>query len=141
MRTRLLVNGELVDEDVQPRLTLADLLRDRLRLTGTQLGCEHGVCGACTVLIDGEAARSCLALAVQSSGSEVVTVEGLTHSLLPRDLFQCGFCRAGFLTSAAAIVGGGRRPSREEWQELLAGNICRCTGYEPIVDALYEAHR
>jgi carbon-monoxide dehydrogenase small subunit len=139
VRTSLRVNGNLVQEEVEPRLTLADLLRDRLGLTGTHLGCEHGVCGACTVLLDGEAARSCLTLAVQASGTEVITVEGLDQPMLPRDLFQCGFCRAGFLVSAAAMASAGRRHSREELVELLAGNICRCTGYQPIVEALVEA--
>ena len=138
MRTSLRVNGNRVEEEVEPRLTLADLLRDRLGLTGTHLGCEHGVCGACTVLIDGEAARSCLALAVQASGTDVITVEGLAQPMLPRELFQCGFCRAGFLVSLAALAAG-RRHTREELAELLAGNICRCTGYQPIIDASVEA--
>ena len=139
MRTLLKVNGTRVEEEVEPRLTLADLLRDRLGLTGTHLGCEHGVCGACTVLIDGEAARSCLTLAVQASGSEVVTVEGLSGPLLGRELFQCGFCRAGFLVSAAALMTPGSHHSRAELRELLAGNICRCTGYEAIVESLHGA--
>ena len=139
MRVSLTVNGELIEMDVEPRLTLADLLRDRLRLTATHLGCEHGVCGACTVLIDGEAARSCLALAVQASGSKVVTAEGLPRQLLPRNLFQCGFCQAGFAVTASAIEARGGRHTRAELAELLGGNICRCTGYGPILDALVAA--
>jgi carbon-monoxide dehydrogenase small subunit len=134
----LTVNGRRWSGDADPRLTLADLLRERLGLTGTHLGCEHGVCGACTVLLDGEAARSCLTLAVQASGSAVVTVEGLPPTLLPEDVFQCGFCRSGFLVSVAALLSDGRRRTREELAEELAGNICRCTGYGPLVEA---AHR
>ena len=139
MRAVLTVNGAAVEVEVEPRLTLADLLRDHLGLTGTHLGCEHGVCGACTVLIDGEAARSCLTLAVQASGCEVITVEGLSWQPLSRDLFQCGFCQAGFEVTAVAILGRGHHHSREELAELLGGNLCRCTGYGPIVDALFEA--
>jgi aerobic carbon-monoxide dehydrogenase small subunit len=146
MRLRLTVNGAAWEGDVEPRLTLADLLRERLRLTGTHLGCEHGVCGACTVLVDGEAARSCLALAVQAEGAEVTTVEGLGGpdggpSRLQRELvaqggLQCGFCTPGFVVSAEALLRDGRRRTREELRELLGGNLCRCTGYEPIVEAV-----
>jgi aerobic carbon-monoxide dehydrogenase small subunit len=138
LRLRLSVNGNPWEGEVEPRLTLADLLRDRLRLTGTHLGCEHGVCGACTVLLDGEAARSCLTLAAQVEGSAVVTVEGLPRGLIPERVFQCGFCRAGFVVSAAALLSDCRRRSQEELAELLAGNICRCTGYEPIVEAVFR---
>ena len=136
MRLELTVKGQPWSGDVEPRLTLADLLRDRLRLTGTRLGCEHGVCGACTVLLDGEAARSCLTLAAQAEGVAVTTAEALPQDLLPPAAFQCGFCRAGFLVSAAALVGEGRKHSREELLERLCGNVCRCTGYEPIVEAI-----
>jgi carbon-monoxide dehydrogenase small subunit len=136
MRLELTINGIPWAGDVEPRLTLADLLRDRLRLTGTHLGCEHGVCGACTVLLDGEAARSCLTLAVQAERAAVITVEGLPSGLIPESAFQCGFCRAGFVVSAAALLSDGRRRSRKELAEELAGNICRCTGYEPIVEAV-----
>ncbi|MBJ7599375.1 MAG: (2Fe-2S)-binding protein [Candidatus Dormibacteraeota bacterium] len=135
----LSVNGEPWGGEVEPRLTLADLLRDRLGQHGTHLGCEHGVCGACTVLLDGEPVRSCLALAVQADGSAVTTVEGLPPTLLPESAFQCGFCRGGFMVSAAALLGDGRRRDRDQLRELLAGNICRCTGYEPIIEALYRA--
>ena len=136
MRLELTVNGQPWSGEVEPRLTLADLLRDRLRLTATRLGCEHGVCGACTVLLHGEAARSCLTLAVQAEGLAVTTAEALPQDLLPPAAFQCGFCRAGFLVSAAALVGEGRKHSREELLERLSGNVCRCTGYEPIVEAI-----
>jgi carbon-monoxide dehydrogenase small subunit len=136
MRLELTINGIPWEGEVEPRLTLADLLRDRLRLTGTHLGCEHGVCGACTVLLDGEAARSCLTLAVQAEGAAVITVEGLPSGLIPESAFQCGFCRAGFVVSAVALLSDGRRRSRQELAEELAGNICRCTGYEPILEAV-----
>jgi carbon-monoxide dehydrogenase small subunit len=138
LRLRLTVNGHPWEGEVEPRLSLADLLRDRLGLTGTHLGCEHGVCGACTVLLDGQAARSCLTLAAQAEGTGVLTVEGLPRGLIPERAFQCGFCRAGFVVSAAALLSDGRRRSREELAELLAGNICRCTGYEPILEAVFR---
>jgi carbon-monoxide dehydrogenase small subunit len=139
LRIVLRVNGEPWAGEIEPRLTLADLLRDRLGLHGTHLGCEHGVCGACTVLLEGEPVRSCLALAVQADGSAVTTVEGLPRALLPESAFQCGFCRGGFMVSAASLIGDGRHRQRAELRELLAGNICRCTGYEPIVEALYRS--
>jgi aerobic carbon-monoxide dehydrogenase small subunit len=139
LKLALTVNGRPWAGEVEPRLTLADLLRDRLGLDGTHLGCEHGVCGACTVLLDGEPARSCLAFAVQAEGSAVTTVEGLPASLLPETVFQCGFCRGGFMVSAAALLADSRRRDRGELRELLAGNICRCTGYGPIVDAVFHS--
>ena len=138
MKVALTVNGEPWLGEVEPRLTLSDLLRDGLGLTGTHLGCEHGVCGACTVLLDGEPVRSCLALAVQADGLAVTTVEGLP-TLLPESVFQCGFCRGGFTVSAAALLGDGRRRDQDELGELLAGNICRCTGYGPIVEAVFRS--
>ena len=141
MKVALTVNGQRWSGEAEPRLTLADLLRDRLGLTGTRLGCEHGVCGACTVLLDGEAARSCLTLAVQASGSAVVTVEGLPARLLPEASFQCGFCRSGFLVSLAALLSDGRRRTREEMAGELAGNICRCTGYTDLVEAAYRSQQ
>ncbi len=142
---RLRVNGVERSVEVEPRVTLADLLRDTLRLTGTHLGCEHGVCGACTVLAGGEAVRSCLILAGQADGMEVTTVEGLAPAGEPSDLqrqfmrsgaFQCGFCTSGFLTTAEELLRSDRRLDRDTLRELLAGNICRCTGYEPILDAI-----
>jgi aerobic-type carbon monoxide dehydrogenase small subunit (CoxS/CutS family) len=141
------VNGSTHLIDVDPRVTLADFLRDRLRLTGTHLGCEHGVCGACTVLLDGEAVRSCLVFAVQADGHQVRTVEGLAVGGAPSPLqqtferhraFQCGFCTPGFLITAEALLSAGIPLSRANLPELLAGNICRCTGYAPIVDAILE---
>jgi len=151
VRLLLTVNGAAWEGDVEPRLTLADLLRERLRLTGTHLGCEHGVCGACTVLVDGEAARSCLTLAVQAEGAAVTTVEGLggpdgglsdlQRAFLAAGALQCGFCTSGFLVSAEALLRDGRRRTREELRELLSGNLCRCTGYEPIVEAVLRCQR
>ena len=138
MKLALTVNGEPWRGDVEPRVTLADLVRGRLGLTGTHLGCEHGVCGACTVLLEGEPVRSCLALAVQADGLAVTTVEGLP-TLLPESAFQCGFCRGGFMVSAAALLGDGRKRDQDELGELLAGNICRCTGYGPIVEAVFRS--
>jgi aerobic carbon-monoxide dehydrogenase small subunit len=143
------VNGISRPVDVDPRVTLADFLRDRLRLTGTHLGCEHGVCGACTVLLDGEAVRSCLLFAVQAEGHSVRTVEGMASEGMPSPLqqaferrraFQCGFCTPGFLATGQDLLDSGRPLTRSNLPELLAGNICRCTGYAPIVDALLDAY-
>lgn len=144
------VNGESCQVLVEPRRTLADCLREDLELTGTHLGCEHGVCGACTVLVDGEAVRSCLLFAVQAEGAEVTTVEGLAQAdeLNPLQqafhrcfALQCGFCTAGFLLSAHAFLERNPSPTREEVRAALSGNLCRCTGYEPIVDAVLSAAR
>jgi carbon-monoxide dehydrogenase small subunit len=136
---------------VEPQRTLADFLRDDLRLTGTHLGCEHGVCGACTVIVDGRAVRSCLMLAVQADGSEVMTIEGLEkdgklHPLQEalRDChsFQCGFCTPGFVMTALALIQEGAAPATEaELREELSGNLCRCTGYQSIVEGVTEAIR
>ena len=143
------VNGSPWPVDVDPRVTLADYLRDRLRLTGTHLGCEHGVCGACTVLLDGEAVRSCLLFAVQAEGHSVRTVEGMASEGMPSPLqqaferrraFQCGFCTPGFLATGQDLLDSGRPLTRSNLPELLAGNICRCTGYAPIVDAILDAY-
>ena len=150
MNLTLTVNGRSWSGDVPARLTLSDLLRDRLGLTGTHVGCEQGACGSCTVLADGEAVRSCLMLAVQADGMQLTTIEGmgvpgrlstLQAAFLRHRAFQCGFCVPGFLASAAEILGSGRRYSREELRELLSGNLCRCTGYEPIVEAVFECQR
>jgi carbon-monoxide dehydrogenase small subunit len=147
LKVALTVNGRSWSGDVPARLTLSDLLRDRLGLTGTHVGCEQGVCGACTVLADGEAVRSCLMLAVQADGMHLTTVEGMGEpgrlsalqvAFLRHRAFQCGFCTPGFLTSATEILGSGRRYSRQELRDLLSGNLCRCTGYEPIVEAVFE---
>ncbi len=141
------VNGRTVERAVDSRRLLADLLRDDLRLTGTHLGCEHGVCGACTVLVDGQPVRSCLMLAVQADGCEVTTVEGITpeDGLSPMQQafkdhhgLQCGFCTPGFLMTLAGAEPE-EYPDEESVRELLAGNLCRCTGYEGIVDAVMAA--
>ncbi len=150
MAVQLTVNGTPVAVDVEPRLHLADLLRGRLGLTGTKLGCEQGACGACTVLLDGEAVRSCLVLAVQADGHEVRTVEGLCEgtdmsplqaSFHEHHALQCGFCTAGFLMAATALLEDNPEPSEEEVLTALSGNICRCTGYATIVDAVMTANK
>jgi aerobic carbon-monoxide dehydrogenase small subunit len=145
----LTVNGARRRLRVDPRKTLADALREDLHLTGTHLGCEHGVCGACTVLLDGKAVRSCLLFAVQLDGSEVTTVEGLSPqdgTLSPvqqafRDChgLQCGFCTPGFIVSVTAFLADNPRPSDTEIRGGLAGNLCRCTGYQGIVRAVRQA--
>ena len=142
-RISLTVNGKGYEHEVEVRLTLADFLRHSLGLTGTHLGCEHGVCGACTILLDGRTARACLMLAVQAAGCEIVTVEGLEWGVLQEAFrkhhaLQCGFCTPGILAAATDLLARGK-PTREEVVELLGGHICRCTGYEPIVDAILEA--
>jgi aerobic-type carbon monoxide dehydrogenase small subunit (CoxS/CutS family) len=144
----LLVNGQPVEASVEPRLTLAGLLRRQLRLTGTHLGCEHGVCGACTVIVDGAAVRSCLMFAAQADGAEVVTIEGLASGddLSPLQLafrkhhaLQCGFCTPGILTTMHVLLTEEPDASEERVREVLSGNICRCTGYLPIIAAVLEA--
>ena len=147
MDVELTVNGRRVREPVEPRLLLSDFLRHTLGLTGTHVGCEHGVCGACTVRVDGVAVRSCLMLAVQVDGCDVRTVESLAvaGSLTPlqeafrtHHALQCGFCTPGILMAAEELLESGT-PSREEIVDLLSGHFCRCTGYEPIVDAIAAA--
>lgn len=141
----LTVNGEAVTRRVSARQHLADFLRDELSLTGTHIGCEHGVCGACAVRVDGRVVRGCLMLAVQASGSVVETIEGLSDSgaladlqaeFLQRNAAQCGFCTSGMLLTAHEFLKGGRCGSREEIRDVLSGNLCRCTGYQSIVDAV-----
>jgi carbon-monoxide dehydrogenase small subunit len=149
IEVRLRVNGREHSRAVPPRLLLSDFLRHHLGLTGTHVGCEHGVCGACTVLLDGEAVRSCLLLAVQAAGAEVTTVEGLAKSdgsLHPiqqafheMHALQCGFCTPGFLLSVLAFLRDEPAPSDEEIRLGLAGNLCRCTGYQNIVRAVRRA--
>jgi aerobic-type carbon monoxide dehydrogenase small subunit (CoxS/CutS family) len=148
MRVQFEVNGRAVEVDVEPRLTLADCLRHRLRLTGTHLGCEHGVCGACTVIVDGAAVRSCLMLAVQADGAKVVTVEGLSHdegltplqaSFRKHHALQCGFCTPGMITTAHALLSQEPDCDVARVREVLSGNLCRCTGYISIVEAVLEA--
>ncbi|PZC45880.1 MAG: carbon-monoxide dehydrogenase small subunit [Chloroflexi bacterium] len=145
---RLKVNGVEHEALVEPRLTLADFLRTDLGLTGTHLGCEHGVCGACTVLLDGEAVRSCLLFAVQTEGHEVITIEGMAQGeeLHPiQEAFweqhglQCGFCTPGFILSAYNLLQENAQPSEEEIQAAISGNLCRCTGYQSIVASVKAA--
>ena len=145
MPVRFAVNGNSVEVDVEPRLTLADCLRHTLRLTGTHVGCEHGVCGACTVRVDGQVVRGCLLLAVQCDGTRVETIEGLSdigevsdlqQAFIQRNALQCGFCTPGMLLTAAALLAQGGVPSREKIREHLSGNYCRCTGYHAIIDAV-----
>ena len=143
MEVRVKVNGVDRSAVAEPRRTLSDFLRHDLELTGTHVGCEHGACGACTVIVDGEPVRSCLMLAVQASGSEITTIEGLMGadgSLHPvqeafRDAhgFQCGFCTPGFLMTTVSFLDENPSPSDEEIREAISGNICRCTGYGSIV--------
>lgn len=144
----LQVNDEAVEATVEPRLTLVDFLRAHLKLTGTHVGCEHGVCGACTVLLDGEAVRACLLLACQLDGHHVVTIEGISPvgelSVLQQcfrkhHALQCGFCAPGLLIAAHALLHENPAPSREQIRDAISGNLCRCTGYIPIVDAIADA--
>ncbi|MBX5467399.1 MAG: (2Fe-2S)-binding protein [Firmicutes bacterium] len=144
----LKVNGRDYTVTVEPRWTLADVLRHQLGLTGTHVGCEQGVCGACTVLVDGEPARSCLMFAVQMEGHEIVTIEGLTPEagLSPlqeafhrHHALQCGFCTPGMLVTATALLNQGKPLTEETVREALSGNLCRCTGYQFIVDAVMDA--
>ena len=144
----LTVNGKSYYKNVEARRTLADFLREDLGLTGTHLGCEHGACGACTVTIDGELARSCLTLAAQAKGASVKTVEGLAakdglhpvqRAFKQHHALQCGFCTPGFLVTAAVLLEKIPNPTEIQVREWLSGNICRCTGYQFIVDAVLSA--
>ena len=139
------LNGKPLKRRVKARQHLADFLRQDMELTGTHLGCEHGICGACTVMIDGRTARGCLTLAAQISGQSVETIEGLTESgklsqlqseFIARNAAQCGFCSSGMLLTAYELVASGRKMSRTEIREFISGNMCRCTGYHAIVDAV-----
>jgi carbon-monoxide dehydrogenase small subunit len=149
MNVMLSVNGQRRQALVEPRMTLADVLRERFHLTGTHLGCEHGVCGACTVLVDGEAVRSCLVFGVQVDGADVTTVEGIAGpdgELSPvqaalRDChgLQCGFCTPGFVMSITAFLRENQDPGDDEIRQALSGNLCRCTGYQGILRAVRQA--
>lgn len=149
MPVEVTVNGRTFAATVEPRLTLADFLREKCGLTGTHLGCEHGACGACTVLLNGDAVRACLIFAVQAEGMEVTTVEGIGGAdgeLSPVQAalrechgLQCGFCTPGFVTSITALLRDNPKPSDEEIREGLSGNFCRCTGYQGIVNAVHRA--
>ncbi len=145
----LTVNGKRYEKEVEVRVTLADFIRHYLGLTGTHLGCEHGVCGACTILLDGRTARSCLMLAVQAEGREVVTTEGLAtpegtlsplqQAFWEKHALQCGFCTPGMLTTLTAFLRENPEPTEEAVREAISGNLCRCTGYANIVAAALEA--
>jgi carbon-monoxide dehydrogenase small subunit len=148
-RITLTVNGQPVAEDVSTRTTLADFLRHHLHLTGTHLGCEHGVCGACTVLFDARSMRSCLLLAVQADGHAVTTVEGLAdtngtlhplqQAFADHHALQCGFCTPGMLTTLTELLRDNPNPTEAEVQVAISGNLCRCTGYQSIVAATLDA--
>jgi carbon-monoxide dehydrogenase small subunit len=150
MPISLEVNGERVEANVLPRLNLADFIREHLQLTGTHVGCEHGVCGACTVRVNGEIVRSCLMLAVQAHGGSVQTIEGLSDSgevadlqgaFRERNALQCGYCTPGMLMAAQDLLKWQAEPSRDEIREHLSGNYCRCTGYQAIIDAVETTAR
>ena len=147
-RIGLTVNGERHEADVEPRTTLVDILRGTLELTGTHVGCEHGVCGACTVLWNGKAVRSCIMLAVQADGAELMTVEGLApdgklhpiqQAFLEKHGLQCGFCTPGFMISIYELLHRRPEPTDEEIIDTLGGHICRCTGYQTIVESVQLA--
>ena len=148
MNLQFQLNGAEVSVDVEPRTTLADCLRHVVRKTGTHLACEHGVCGACTVIVNGEAARSCLMLAVQVQDASLTTVEGLSGGadLSPlqaafkkHNALQCGFCTAGMLTTAHALLTQEPDADEQRIREVISGNLCRCTGYVPIIEAILDA--
>jgi carbon-monoxide dehydrogenase small subunit len=148
MKVNFTVNGAAMSADVTPRMTLADCLRHELHLTGTHIGCEHGVCGACTVIVNGDAVRGCLMLAVQAQGATVTTVEGLSleKGLTPlqeafkhHHALQCGFCTPGMLTTLHALLSEEPDASEERIRDVISGNICRCTGYVPIIEAALDA--
>ena len=144
----LVVNGESRAGEAEPRMLLSDFLREQLGLTGTHVGCEHGVCGACTVLVNGEAARSCLMLAVQAEGAEVRTIEGLggvddmhplQEAFWEKHGLQCGFCTPGMLMTAVELLESTPNPSHDDIREAISSNLCRCTGYQTIVEAVQAA--
>lgn len=150
-RIRLTVNGRVYEKTVPVRLSLADFLREHLHLTGTHLGCEQGVCGACTISLNGRSARSCLTLAVQANGADVVTIEGLRaadgsrhpmqQAFLENFALQCGYCTPGMLITAIELLQDNPNPTEQDVREALSGNICRCSGYQAIVDAVLIAAR
>ena len=148
---QLTVNGRTYEKTVPVRLSLADFIRDHLHLTGTHLGCEHGVCGACTISMNGRSARSCLTLAVQADGADIVTIEGLRaedgtrHPMqqlfLENFALQCGYCTPGMLITAIELLRDNPNPTEHEVREAISGNLCRCSGYQAIVDAILAAAR
>ena len=149
-RVRVTVNGTAYERNVEPRLLLSDFLRHELRLTGTHVGCEHGVCGMCTILLDGRTARSCLAFAVQADGCQIRTVEGLgtadalhaiQEAFWEKHGLQCGYCTPAMLIMAVELIEANPNPTREEIREAVGGILCRCTGYQTIVEAVELAAR
>ena len=144
----VIINGQSYEREVEPRLLLSDFIRHEIGLTGTHVGCEHGVCGACTILFDGEPVRSCIIFAVQANGHEIMTIEGLTPDASEENLhplqasfreahgLQCGFCTGGFLMTLLPFLQENPNPSEQDIREAISGNICRCTGYQHIVDAV-----
>jgi len=149
MKIKFQLNGDTVSTEVEARTSLADCLRDNLGKNGTHLGCEHGACGACTVLLNGEAVRSCLMLAVQADGEKVITVEGLSGdelsplqaSFRKHHALQCGFCTPGFITTAHALLSNEPDADENRIRDVLSGNLCRCTGYISIVEAVMDARK
>jgi carbon-monoxide dehydrogenase small subunit len=148
MDLKININSQFIEADVAARLNLADFSRHELGLTGTHVGCEHGVCGACTVLVNGEAVRSCLMLAIQANGQKIITIEGLSNdeqlsalqmSFRKNNALQCGFCTPGFITTAHALLTNEPNCDENRIREVLSGNLCRCTGYVPIVQAVLDA--
>ena len=148
MHLKININSQFIEADVAPRLNLADFSRHELGFTGTHVGCEHGVCGACTVLVNGEAVRSCLMLAIQANGQKIITIEGLSNneqlsalqmSFRKHNALQCGFCTPGFITTAHALLTNEPNCDENRIREVLSGNLCRCTGYVPIVQAVLDA--
>lgn len=145
------INGVVYQQTVEPRLLLSDFIRHEIGLTGTHVGCEHGVCGACTILFDGQAVRSCIMFAIQANGHEIMTVEGLTPNPTLENLhplqasfrethaLQCGFCTAGFLMSLVPFLAENPQPTEAEIRQAMSGNLCRCTGYQHIVEAVQLA--
>jgi len=148
MKVRITVNGTLYEREVEPRLLLSDFIRHDLGLTGTHVGCEHGLCGACTVLMNGEAIRSCILFTVMADGADIKTVESLgtmekmhpiQEAFQEKHALQCGFCTPGFLMTTVEYLGKNPNPTAEEAREAIDGNFCRCTGYENIVEAVQLA--
>jgi len=148
VKVKITVNGTLYEREVEPRLLLSDFLRQDLRLTGTHVGCEHGLCGACTVLMNGESVRSCILFTVMADGADIKTVESLgtmekmhpiQEAFQEKHALQCGFCTPGFLMTAVEYLGKNPNPTAEEAREAIDGNFCRCTGYENIVEAVQLA--
>lgn len=145
-KVKMKVNGKLIEKEIESRMLLSDFLRDQLDLTGTHVGCEHGVCGACTILVNGESVRSCLMLAVQADGCEVETVESLAkedgtlhpiqQAFAEEHGLQCGFCTPGILMTMVSFLKENTNPSEEEIREAISGNLCRCTGYSNIIKAV-----